>query len=200
MASASAKYKATQILALGPSIRLQDFPTRLGQGLQRHVTMLHGPGGTRHNIDQVIHHPDPDGAVYEGFGQGTRRLLLMLSIDPAALECMIILIATRGTLRAEESLFGQQGPDIGNALLVARLYHVALAYARAAGLEALTNDPYDARLALKYTIMGFIGGTRLPLGNAAQLAKALTYVEDVYANVTPAPPTAMSLSLPPPPL
>jgi hypothetical protein len=73
-------------------------------------------------------------------------------------------------------------------------------YARAAGLRALVNDPHDSRLARKYEMMGFVAGTRLPLDKLAQLTKALTYVEEVYANVTPAPPSLMSLGLPPPPL
>ncbi|HKY38808.1 MAG TPA: hypothetical protein VJN18_22860 [Polyangiaceae bacterium] len=61
----------------------------LREGLERHATNLYGPRDTRHNIEQVIHHPDPDGAVYEGFGQGTKRLLLMLSIERVARECEI---------------------------------------------------------------------------------------------------------------
>lgn len=193
--------KASQIVRLTPCIPLSDFAARFQRGLQLHVTNLYGAGDTRHDIDQVVLHPDPQGATYEGLWQGTtRRLLCSLSIDPKALECEVILIATRGALPATENLFGQQGKDIGNALLVARLYHVALAYARAAGLRALLNDPYDSRLARKYEMMGFVGGTRLPLDKVAQLTKALTYVEEVYANVTPAPPTLMSLGLPPPPL
>jgi hypothetical protein len=70
----------------------------------------------------------------------------------------VVLIATKGALVADDTLFGRAGPDVGNSVLVARLLHVALFALRSTGVIAVRNEPYDVRVRRLYEDMGFQNG------------------------------------------
>ncbi len=165
----------------------------LHRGLQKHLVRVLG-GDNRRDLDKIDCHPDPDGFLYEGTWQGHRRMLATLTVDQQAQTAEVTLIATKGTVEADPALLGRSGQDIGNTILVARLFHVAIFFARAARFAALTNHPYTPRLAQKYERMGFVNGIRLPLDDLGQLSKAFAYVEDVYVK------SGLSLALAPLPL
>lgn len=185
--------KAGDVVGVAASIAIQDLPDSLFAGLSAHLTNVSG-GDARHDLDQIDMLADPDGAWYVGYWQGHPRLLAALYVDVPTATAKVILVATRGTLEADLSLLGKTGPDVGNPVLVVRLLHVAIFCARAAGITALTNDPYDKRLAQKYERMGFEHGERLPLDDVARLTRAFVYVEDVYERY------GLDLTLPPLPL
>ncbi len=189
----SAAAKANEALQTPCSISSANVSAELHRGLQRHLVRILGGDGNR-DLDNVDCHPDPAGDLYEGTWQGHRRMLATLLVDARAQTAEVILIATKGTVEADPALFWRRGQDIGNTILVARLFHVAIFFARAAGLAALTNHPYTPRLARKYERMGFVNGTRLPLDDLGQLSKAFAYVENVYVK------DGLSLALAPLPL
>jgi hypothetical protein len=91
-----------------------------------------------------------------------------------------MLIATKGSLVADDTLLGKTGPDVGNSVLVARLLHVVLFAFRSTGVVAVRNDPYDARVRRLYEDMGFVNGEQLPLDDAAALTKAFSFIERAY--------------------
>lgn len=199
----TASAKAAQIHQLPATAPVQQFPACLHRGLLKHATNIRG-GDPDHDIDdvecQLSSHGATLGGTWTRVGQKIARLALAIRFR-ARTEVGIVLFATHGQQSAYDlALLGQSGQGIGNALLVARLLHVAIACARSTGITAFVNNPANQGLALKYERMGFIKGTRLPLDDQAQLARAFTYVETAYRNAKPPVSPQLDLSLPPLPL
>lgn len=122
---------------------------------------------------------DPTGCFYVGTWRGHPRLTLGMVIDPNRVAD-VLLIATKGTVPADESLFGKSGTTIGNSLLVGRLLHIAVFALTASGVVAVRNDPYDVRVRRLYEDMGFQAGEYLPLHDLGALTTMFAYVEQTY--------------------
>lgn len=149
------------------------------------------------DLDSIDVIRDPAGRLFQGRWQGHLRLTAGVMIDHAS-TAEVMLIATKGTLVADETLFGKAGPDVGNSALVARLFHVALFALRSTGVVAIRNDPYDARVRRLYEDMGFHNGQRLPLDDIAALTKSFSFVEQAYQHASIG--GRLSLATPPLPL
>jgi hypothetical protein len=174
-------------------VRQADPYDVLEAALRKHLIGALG-GDPHRDIDSIDVLYDPAGRLYRGMWQGHLRLTAGVMIDNAS-TAEVMLIATKGTLVADETLFGKSGPDVGNSALVARLFHVSLFALRSTGVMAIRNDPYDVRVRRLYEDMGFHNGERLQLDDLAALTKAFTFVEQVYQHAS-----VGGLSLAPPPL
>jgi len=107
-------------------------------------------------------------------------------------------LSRRRAPRADDSIFGKNGPSIGNSLLVGRLLHTAVFALRSTAILAVRNDPYDARVQRLYEDMGFQAGEYLPLDDHAALTLTFAYVAQIYQH--PAAGGRLSLATPPLPL
>lgn len=163
-------------------------------GLQKYALNLTGDSYRDLDTISLVRDPaDPATTLFCGTWQGTLRFAATLAVSNHSGE--IILLATKGQTAVDPSIqFGTTGPDIGNHVLIAATLHIAIFYLRAAGLVALTNQPYNARLRAKYELMGFRNGTHLVLDDAPSLEKAFTYIDDAYQR------RGLNLSRPPLPL
>ncbi len=184
-------------MSLLTAARIQGDPCDvLEAALRTHLIGAFG-GDPYRDIDTIDVLRDPDGRLFWGKWRGHLRLTAGVVIDHAS-TADVVLIATKGNLVADDTLFGRTGPDVGNTALVARLLHVALFALRSTGVVAVRNDPYDPRVRQLYEDMGFHNGERLPLDDAAALTKTFTYVEQAYQHMSVA--GRLSLATPPLPL
>lgn len=149
------------------------------------------------DIDAITTYRDATGCLYTGTWHGHPRLTFGVAIDPKQVAD-VLLVVTKGRVRADETIFGRTGASIGNSILVARLLHAASFALHSAGIVAVRNDPYDARVRALYEDMGFQAGKYLPLDDVAALAKTFAYVEQAYQH--PAAGGRLSLASPPLPL
>lgn len=166
----------------------------LEAALRRHLIGSLG-GDPYRDIDSLDVVVYPDGRAFCGRWRGHLRLTAAVVIENAT-TAKVLLIGSKGTVAADDSLFGKSGPDVGNSALIARLYHVALFAFRATGIMCVENDPYDLRVRRRYEDMGFQNGERLRLDDAAALTKAFDFVEQQYQH----PSLGGGLSLASPPL
>ena len=120
-----------------------------------------------------------------------------MAIDPRRVAD-VLLVATKGPARADDSIFGKSGPSIGNSLLVGRLLHVAVFALRSADILAVRNDPYDARVRRLYEDMGFQNGELLVLDDLPSMTTMFGYVAQTYQH--PAAGGRLTLASPPLPL
>lgn len=168
----------------------------LEAALRSHVVGCFG-GDSDRDIDGLMTYQDPTGCLYIGTWQGHPRLNVGIAVDPRRVAD-VLLVATKGTARADDSLFGKSGPSVGNSLLVARLLHVAVFALRAADVLAVRNDPYDGRVRRLYEDMGFKNGGLLVLDDLPSLTTMFDYVAQTYQH--PAAAGRLSLADPPLPL
>lgn len=168
----------------------------LAAALRGHVVGCFG-GNPDRDIDGLTTYQDPTGCLYIGTWRGHPRLNLGVAIDPKRIAD-VLLVATKGTARADESLFGKSGPSVGNSLLVGRLLHVASFALRSADVLAVRNDPYDTRVRRLYEDMGFQNGELLILDDLPSLTTMFDYVAKTYQH--PAAAGRLSLANPPLPL
>lgn len=168
----------------------------LEAALQRHVVGCLG-GDSHRDIDGLVTYPDPIGSLYIGTWQGHPRLKVGVMVDASHIAD-VLLVATKGSVCADESLFGKSGQGVGNSLLVARLLHVAAFALRSAGVLVIRNAPYDTRVRHLYEDMGFRNGELLVLDDLPSLTQMFDYVAQAYRNPTSA--GRLSLSDPPLPL
>jgi hypothetical protein len=168
--------KATSLVSM--PVAGGDPYVALETALQNHVVGFIS-GDPDRDIDAVTSYRDATGCLYVGTWQGHPRLNLGVAVDT---HCVadVLLVATKGTARADASIFGQSGPNIGNSLLVARLLHTALFALRSTAVVAVRNDPYDARVRRLYEDMGFHAGTYLPLDDLLALTMTFRYVAQIY--------------------
>jgi hypothetical protein len=177
-------------------VRQADSYDVLEAALRTHLIGALG-GDPHRDIDAIDVLRDPDGRLYWGKWRGHLRLTAGIMIDDTS-TAEVVLIATKGALVADDTLFGRTGPDVGNSALVARLLHVALFALRSTGVVAVRNDPYDARVRYLYEDMGFQDGRYLPLDDAAALTKTFSFVEQAYQHASVG--GRLSLATPPLPL
>lgn len=138
-------------------------------------------GDPRRGIDRLEHEVDRGEHFFLGYCGGTLRLLAGVVIDEQARTAEITLRATKDERDAlHQTDWGDAGVDVGNSLLVARVFHVGLVALRRAGLEAIVNHPYDRRVRARYTAMGFERGERLDLRSRSALLAAFAFVDVVY--------------------
>ncbi|HEY0477791.1 MAG TPA: hypothetical protein VGD37_09715 [Kofleriaceae bacterium] len=168
----------------------------LETALQKHVVGFLG-GDLDRDIDALTTFQDPTGCLYVGTWHGHPRLNVGVAID-ANNVADVLLVATKGAARADDSIFGKSGPSIGNSLLVGRLLHTAVFALRSTAILAVRNDPYDARVRHLYEDMGFQAGEYLPLDDHAALTLTFAYVAQMYQH--PAAAGRLSLATPPLPL
>lgn len=154
-------------------------------------------GDPDRDIDALTTYQDATGSLYIGTWHGHPRLNAGVAIDPKGVAD-VLLVATKGAVRADVSIFGKTGPNIGNSLLVGRLLHVATFALRSANVVAVRNDPYDARVRLLYEDMGFRKGELLRLDDREALTAMFDYVAKIYRH--PAAGGRFSLASPPLPL
>jgi hypothetical protein len=166
----------------------------LDAAMQRHLVGYLG-GDPDRDIDGLVTHPDPLGRLYIGTWRGHPRLKAGVMVD-ANHVADVCLVATKGSVCADESLFGTSGPDIGNSLLVVRLLQVAAFALRSAGVLMIRNDPFDARVRRLYEDMGFQNGETLVLDDLPSMTTMFDYVAHAYRH----PSAAGRLSLGDPPL
>src|SRR6185295_12504289 len=103
-----------------------------------------------------------------GTWRGHPRLNAGVAIDPNGVAD-VLLVVTKGGARADDSMFGKTGPNVGNSVLVGRLLHVAAFALRSSDIAAIRNDPYDGRVRRLYEDMGFQNGEILNLDDLASL-------------------------------
>jgi len=168
----------------------------LETALQKHVVSFLG-GDPDRDIDALTKFQDPTGCLYVGTWQGHPRLTVGVAID-AKQVADVLLVATKGAARADDSIFGKFGSSIGNSLLVGRLLHTAVFALRSTAILAVRNDPYDARVRRIYEDMGFQAGEYLPLDDHAALTLTFAYIAQTYQH--PAAGARLSLATPPLPL
>ena len=168
----------------------------LEAALRSHLVGCVG-GDPDRDIDALTTYQDPTGCLYIGTWQGHPRLNVGVAID-AKRVADVMLVATKGAARADDSLFGKSGPRVGNSLLVGRLLHVAVFALRSSDVLAVRNDPYDARVRGLYEDMGFKNGEVLILDDLPSLATMFDYVAKTYQH--PAAAGRLSLASPPLPL
>lgn len=114
------------------------------------------------------------GVRFEGFGAHDRRRLdLVAVVEPADRAIEVALVVTKSDTVAdlERPIFGFAGPDIGNAVLVARLVDAAIPVLVAGGVNSIRNHPIDERVRAIYRRMGFANGEVLDLRDAAALGQ-----------------------------
>jgi hypothetical protein len=155
-------------------------------------------GDPDRDIDDIELSAEPDGGYYLGTWRGHPRLIAAILMD-ATRVVDLYLIAAKGSDKADDSLLGKTGPLVGNSILVARLFHIAMFALRSAGVVALRNDPYTPRLKRLYETMGFQNGTYLPLNDRALLTKAFAFIEQAYLHPS-VPAGRLTLATPPLPL
>jgi hypothetical protein len=182
---------------LGMGVSIADPFLTLGQALRGHLLNALG-GDPDRDIDGIEIAAEPDGGFYLGAWRGHPRLIAGILVD-ANRVVDIYLIATKGSDKADASLLGRTGPTVGNSILVARLFHVALFALRSAGVIALRNDPYTPRLKRLYEDMGFQNGTYLPLNDQTRLTRAFAFIEQAYLHPS-VPAGRLTLATPPLPL
>jgi hypothetical protein len=168
----------------------------LETALRDHIVGYLG-GDPDRDIDSLSAYQDATGCLYIGTWQGHPRLNVGVAVDPRGVAD-VLLIATKGSARADESIFGKSGPSIGNSLLIGRLLHVAMFALRSAGIAAVRNDPVNTRVRRLYEDMGFHAGEYLPLDDLAALTTTFGYVAQTYQH--PAAAGRFSLATPPLPL
>jgi hypothetical protein len=168
----------------------------LETALRKHVVGFLG-GDPDRDVDALTTSQDPTGCLYVGSWQGHPRLNVGVAIT-ARNVADVLLVATKGTTPADDSLFGKTGSGIGNSLLVARVLHAAVFALRSTGIIAVRNDPYDGRVRRLYEDMGFQAGEYLRLDDHAALTLTFTYVAQTYQH--PAAGGRLSLATPPLPL
>ena len=168
----------------------------LEDALRQHLVGCLG-GDPDRDIDGLSTYLDATGCLYVGTWQGHPRLNVGVAVDPNGVAD-VLLVATKGTVCADDSLFGRSGPSVGNSLLVGRLLHVATFALRSAGVLAIRNDPYDLRVQRLYEDMGFQNGELLVLDDHPSLTKMFEYVAQTYQH--PAASGRLSLADPPLPL
>ncbi len=167
MPSPAEKTDAVLAILGAPSIDARGVLDVLRRELGTHL--VHLTGNPRRDLVRIEVTPDSSStaARIEGFaGDGTRRLDLVLVFDPdGAVD--VALVATKGATVADLycPIFGQSGPDIGNALLVSRLVDAAVAVLVRGGVTVIRNEPFDERVRAIYARMGFTNGERLELTN-----------------------------------
>src|SRR5579859_5364229 len=137
--------KAADVLAT--KAQYADPFTALLQGLRANA--LHLTGDARRDLDGIVLHTDtadPSRAVFLGTWQG--RLRLYGGLEVVGVEAELVLLATKGSTEVDlaNPQFGMSGPEIGNSVLIAAVFHVAIFYLRASGLLVMKNQPYDARV------------------------------------------------------
>lgn len=168
----------------------------LERALLRHLVGCLG-GDQDRDLDGLSIYLDATGCLYTGTWKGHPRLNIGLAVDPNGVAD-VLLVATKGTVRADDSLFGRSGPSVGNSLLVGRLLHVATFALRSAGILAIRNDPYDLRVQRIYEDMGFQNGKLLVLDDQPSLTKMFEYVAQTYQHAAAS--GRLSLADPPLPL
>lgn len=168
----------------------------LETALRTHLVGFLG-GDPDRDIDALTTLQDPTGCLYVGTWQGHPRLNAGVAIDANGVAD-VLLVATKGTARADDSMFGKSGTSIGNSLLVGRLLHTAVFAMRSTAIVAVRNDPYDARVRRLYEDMGFQAGEYLPLDDLPALTMTFTYVAQTYQH--PAAGGRLSLASPPLPI
>lgn len=176
-----------------PVVRRDPYPV-VEKALRSHVLGSLG-GDPYRDVDTLTTHQDVTGCLYRAMWRGQLRLTAGVSVD-AARVADVLLIATKGSLAATETMFGKTGPDVGNSVLVARVLHAALFALRSTDVVGVRNEPFDIRVRRLYEDMGFYEGTYLPLDDIAALTRAFTYVAKIYQH----PGAAGRLSLASPPL
>jgi hypothetical protein len=167
----------------------------LERALRSHL--LHAFGDSDRDIDDLTTREDSTGCLYIGTWQGSPRLVAGVAVDTQRVAD-VLLVATKGHVRADAALFGRSGPNIGNSLLVGRLLHVAVFALRSASVVALRNEPYDARVRRLYQDMGFSRGELLPLDDVSATTMLFEYVEASYQHAAAA--GLVTLASPPLPL
>ena len=168
----------------------------LEAALRTHIVGCLG-GDPDRDIDALTTYQDATGCLYIGTWQGHPRLNAGVAIDPNRIAD-VLLVATKGNARADDSMFGKSGPNVGNSLLVGRLLHVAAFALRSADVVAVRNDPYDARVRRLYEDMGFQNGELLLLDDPASLTTMFSYIAQVYQHAAAG--GRFSLATPPLPL
>jgi len=141
---------------LGAVVRPADPYDVLETALRTHLIGALG-GDPHRDIDAIDVLRDPDGRLFWGKWRGHLRLTAGIMIDDRS-TAEVVLIATKGALVADDTLFGRAGPDVGNSVLVARLLHVALFALRSTGVIAVRNEPYHVRVRRLYEDMAFQNG------------------------------------------
>ena len=168
----------------------------LEAALRKHVVGCLG-GDPDRDIDGLTTYQDATGCLYIGTWQGHPRMNVGVALDPRRVAD-VLLVATKGPVRADESLFGRSGPSVGNSLLVGRLLHVAAFALRSADVLAIRNDPYDLRVRRLYEDMGFQNGELLVLDDHPSLTTMFGYVAQTYQHLAAI--GRLSLADPPLPL
>jgi Fe2+ transport system protein FeoA len=134
-------------------------------------------------VDRIEHEADDGEHVFLGYAGSTLRLLVGVVVDTSDNTAEITLRATKADRDAlDDTDWGDAAPNVGNSVLVARVFHVGLVTLRRCGIEAVVNRPFDARVRARYTAMGFHRGERLDLTSRAALGKAFAFVGRVYAD------------------
>ena len=187
--------KVRSLLAM--DVKIADPVFTLEQALRGHLLNALG-GDPDRDIDDIELSAEPNGGYYLGKWRGHPRLIVAILMD-ATRVVDVYLIATKGSDKADASLLGKTGPMVGNSILVARLFHIAMFALRSASIIALRNDPYTPRLKRLYETMGFQNGTYLPLNDRALLTKAFAFIEQAYLHPLVSP-GRLTLATPPLPL
>lgn len=154
-------------------------------------------GDPDRDVDTLTTYRDATGCLYIGTWQGHPRLNAGVAIDTNRVAD-VLLVVTKGSARADDSIFGKTGPNVGNSVLVGRLLHVAAFALRSSNITAIRNDPYDTRVRRLYEDMGFQNGELLLLDDLASLTTMFSYVAQTYQH--PAAAGRLSLASPPLPL
>lgn len=127
-----------------------------------------------------------------GFGDaGTCRLWSCFECreESHVVTITVHVVATKGSREASLELFGKRGPDIGNSLMLARLFDLTLEAAVRCGVRYIENTPWqwDPELTSLFVAMGFSRGERdgepvllLDLLQENAIDRALSFVEQVY--------------------
>lgn len=168
----------------------------LEAALRSHLVGCLG-GDPDRDIDGLTTYQDATGCLYVGTWRGHARLSLGVAVDRKRIAD-VLLVATKGPSRADESIFGKSGPNIGNSLLIGRLLHVAAFALRSIDVLAVRNDPYDARVRQLYEDMGFQQGELLVLDDLPSLTTMFDYVAKTYQHSAAG--GRLSLANPPLPL
>jgi hypothetical protein len=154
----------------------------LETALRNHVVGCLG-GDVERDLDGLSTYQDATGCLFTGTWQGHPRLNFGIALDPKRVAD-VMLVVTKGTVRADASLFGKSGPNVGNSLLVGRLLHVITFALRSTDVLAIRNDPYDARVRRLYEDMGFQRGELLVLDDLPSLTTMFDYVAQTYQHAT----------------
>lgn len=150
-------------------------------GFALNAELLKITGDPLRDIEAIQMEVHTDGAIYRGFsGGGVQRLYCLVALEDLTRTVDIVLVATTGGTNADTDLFGASGPEIGNSVLVARLFDIGVSCFHVCGVERVRNKPFDDRVREIYTQMGFVSGELLDLRDAAQLTRAFAFVASAY--------------------